>query len=78
MTKSYRKKSVWIEVDKSIMTSLSYQGASQATQNKFNRLVRRLTRFLVKMELTKAEKKLCTILNKLKLPFTKVSCTTSC
>eukprot|EP00116_Pleurobrachia_bachei_P005294 sb/3465556/ len=47
------------------------QGASQATQNKLSRLVRRLTRFLIKMELVKAEIKLSAILNKLKLPFIK-------
>ena len=52
---------------------LSLQGASQATQNKLSRLVRRLTRFLIKMELIKAEIKLSAILNKLKLPFMKVT-----
>ena len=49
-----------------------YQGASQATQNILQSLVRRMTRFLVKLSLKQAQGQIEAILTELKLHFKQV------
>lgn len=51
------------------------QGASQATQSILQRLVRRMTRFLIKKSLEQAQEKLQTVLTEQKLQFKQVTST---